>query len=41
MATGRSPDIAINHDAEAIAMHARQPSRHEALLRGRVEGEPA
>ena len=22
MATGRSPDIAINHDAEAIAMHA-------------------
>lgn len=23
MATGRSPDIAINHDAEALAMHQR------------------
>jgi DNA (cytosine-5)-methyltransferase 1 len=29
MATGRSPDIAINHDAEAIAMHARNhPGAH-------------
>ena len=25
MATGRSPDIAINHDDEALAMHAANP----------------
>jgi DNA (cytosine-5)-methyltransferase 1 len=32
MATGRSVDIAINHDENAIAMHSTQPSRNAALL---------
>jgi len=50
MATGRSPDIAINHDAEAISMHKRNHpgSEHyvedvwrvnpEAVVKGRKVG---
>jgi site-specific DNA-cytosine methylase len=42
LALGRSPDIAVNHDPEAIAMHARESPRDEALPRerlGRRSGE--
>jgi DNA (cytosine-5)-methyltransferase 1 len=39
-ALGRSPDIAINHDPQAVAMHAANHPEHAALRRGRVEGRP-
>ena len=36
-ALGHSPDIAINHDAEALAR--REPSRHAAPVRQRAGGQ--
>lgn len=38
-ALGHSPDIAINIDAEALAMHAANPSRHAAPVRQRAGGQ--
>lgn len=41
MALGRSPDVAINHDAEAVALHQANHPGHAPLLPERVEGRPA
>jgi DNA (cytosine-5)-methyltransferase 1 len=40
MALGRSPDIAINHDEEALAMHQANHPDTAALHRGRVGRRP-
>lgn len=40
MATGRSVDIAINHDPDAIAMHRANHPHTRPLLRGRLAGRP-
>lgn len=40
MAIGRSVDIAINHDPDAIGNAQGKPPRIKALLRGRLAGGP-
>ena len=40
IALGRSPDVAINHDAEALAMHARNHPRTVHLVSDVWEVDP-